>query len=439
MNPTIAALMFPGMFLLIFLGVPVSLSLIVPALIAGWFAFGDQVFNQLYGSLYSATTNYILSAIPMFVLMGAILERSGIAARLFRTMQLWLGRLPGGLAVATIAMGATFAAAAGVVGAVEVMVGLMAIPAMQRFRYDNSLIAGTICAGGSLGTMIPPSVVAVVYASLAQISVGELFAAMLFPGMVMVGLFILYIVIICTLDPTRGPRADDPDMHLPVMEKLRITLGGLVPTMLLIVAVLGSLMAGIASPTEAAAVGAVGALVLCISYGRFSLSVMRESLAITVRISSMILLIVAGGIMFTGIFAANGGSRLIQGLISDMGLGVSGTLVLFLCIVFLLGFVLDWTANVLICVPLFLPVLTASGVDPIWFGTLVIIVIQTSYLSPPMASSIFYLLSIAPPDMKYGQVCRGVVPFIVIQLITLALVVLVPSLATWLPKQVVGF
>lgn len=439
MNPTIAALMFPGMFLLIFLGVPVSLSLIVPALIAGWFAFGDQVFNQLYGSLYSATTNYILSAIPMFVLMGAILERSGIAARLFRTMQLWLGRLPGGLAVATIAMGATFAAAAGVVGAVEIMVGLMAIPAMQRFRYDNSLIAGTICAGGSLGTMIPPSVVAVVYASLAQISVGELFAAMLFPGLVMVGLFILYILIVCSLDPTKGPRADDPDMHLPVVEKLKITLGGLVPTMLLIVAVLGSLMAGIASPTEAAAVGAVGALVLCISYGKFSLSVMRESLAITVRISSMILLIVAGGIMFTGIFAANGGSRLIQGLISDMGLGVSGTLVLFLCIVFLLGFVLDWTANVLICVPLFLPVLTASGVDPIWFGTLVIIVIQTSYLSPPMASSIFYLLSIAPPDMRYGQVCRGVVPFILIQLITLALVVMVPSLATWLPKQIVGF
>ncbi len=439
MNSTIAALMFPGMFLLIFLGVPVSLSLIVPALIAGWFAFGDQVFNQLYGSLYSATTNYILSAIPMFVLMGAILERSGIAARLFRTMQLWLGRLPGGLAVATIAMGATFAAAAGVVGAVEIMVGLMAIPAMQRFRYDNSLIAGTICAGGSLGTMIPPSVVAVVYASLAQISVGELFAAMLFPGLVMVGLFILYILIVCSLDPTKGPRADDPDMHLPVVEKLKITLGGLVPTMLLIVAVLGSLMAGIASPTEAAAVGAVGALVLCISYGKFSMSVMRESLAITVRISSMILLIVAGGIMFTGIFAANGGSRLIQGLISDMGLGVSGTLVLFLCIVFLLGFVLDWTANVLICVPLFLPVLTASGVDPIWFGTLVIIVIQTSYLSPPMASSIFYLLSIAPPDMRYGQVCRGVVPFILIQLITLALVVMVPSLATWLPKQIVGF
>ena len=439
MNPTVAALMFPGMFLLIFLGIPVSFSLIIPALVAGWFAFGDQVFNQLYGGLYSATTNYILSAIPMFVLMGAILERSGIAARLFRTMQLWLGRLPGGLAVATIAMGATFAAAAGVVGAVEVMVGLMAIPAMQRFRYDNSLIAGTICAGGSLGTMIPPSVVAVVYASLAQISVGELFAAMLFPGLIMVGLFILYIVGVCILDPKKGPRADDPDMRLPLAEKLRITASGLLPTMLLIFAVLGSLMAGIASPTEAAAVGAIGALILCICYGQFSVTMMRQALAITVRISAMILLIVAGGIMFTGIFAANGGGRLIQALISDMGLGLTGTLALFLCIVFLLGFVLDWTANVLICVPLFLPVLTAAGVDPIWFGTLVIIVIQTSYLTPPMASSIFYLLSIAPPDMKYGQVCRGVVPFILVQFLTLAIVALFPVLATWLPQRIVGF
>ena len=439
MNQTVAALMFPAMFLLIFLGIPVSFSLIIPALVAGWFAFGGQMFNQLYGGLYSATTNYILSAIPMFVLMGAILERSGIAARLFRTMQLWLGRLPGGLAVATIAMGATFAAAAGVVGAVEVMVGLMAIPAMQRFRYDNALIAGTICAGGSLGTMIPPSVVAVVYASLAQISVGELFAAMLFPGLIMVGLFVLYIIGICIIHPHKGPPADDADMQLPVLEKLKITASGLVPTVLLIVAVLGSLMAGIASPTEAAAVGAIGALILCIAYRQFSWKVMREALAITVRISAMIMLIVAGGIMFTGIFAANGGSRLIQSLISDMGLGLTGTLVLFLFIVFLLGFVLDWTANVLICVPLFLPVLTAAGVDPIWFGTLVIIVIQTSYLTPPMASSIFYLLSIAPPDMKYGQVCRGVIPFIAVQIVTLLLVALFPVLATFLPQRIVGF
>ncbi len=435
----VAGLMFPALFLLIFLGIPVSFSLIIPAIFAGIYAFGPNIFEQLYGSLYTAATNYVLSAIPMFVLMGAILERSGIAARLFRTMQLWLGRLPGGLAVATIAMGATFAAAAGVVGAVEVMVGLMAIPAMQKFRYNNSLIAGTICAGGSLGTMIPPSVVAVVYASLAQISVGELFAAMLFPGLIMVGLFVVYVIGVCILRPEMGPAADDDDMRLPLGAKLKITLGGLVPTMLLIFAVLGSLMAGIASPTEAAAVGAAGALILCICYGQFSFGVMRESLALTVRISAMILLIVAGGIMFTGIFAANGGARLIQGMTSDMGLGTTGTIVLFLAIVFLLGFVLDWTANVLICVPLFLPFLTGAGVDPIWFGTMMIIVIQTSYLTPPMASSIFYLLSIAPPDMKYGQVCKGVIPFILVQFATLFIVAMFPVLATWLPSKIVGF
>lgn len=439
MSAVIAALMFPALFVLIFLGIPISFALIIPALFAGIYAFGPHVFEQLYGGLYTAATNYILSAIPMFVLMGAILERSGIAGRLFRTMQLWLGRLPGGLAVATIAMGATFAAAAGVVGAVEVMVGLMAIPAMQRFRYNNSLIAGTICAGGSLGTMIPPSVVAVVYASLAQISVGELFAALLFPGLIMVVLFIVYIIGICILRPDYGPPADDDDMHLPLGQKLRITARGLLPTMLLIVAVLGSLMAGIASPTEAAAVGAAGALVLCICYGQFSITMIRESLVITVRISAMILLIVAGGTMFTGSFAANGGAALIQSMTSDMGLGVAGTIALFLFIVFLLGFVLDWTANVLICVPLFLPFLTSAGVDPIWFGTMMIIVIQTSYLTPPMASSIFYLLSIAPPDMKYGQVCKGVIPFILVQLLTLLIVAVFPMVATWLPTKVVGF
>lgn len=439
MNTTIAAVMFPGLFLLIFLGVPVSFSLIIPAVVAGWFAFGPNIFEQLYGGLYTAATNYVLSAIPMFVLMGALLERSGIAARLFRTMQLWLGRLPGGLAVATIAMGATFAAAAGVVGAVEVMVGMMAIPAMQRFRYNNSLIAGTICAGGSLGTMIPPSVVAVVYASLAQVSVGELFAALLFPGLIMTSLFVVYIVSICLIRRDYGPPADDEDMRLPIVEKLKITAQGLLPTMLLIFTVLGSLMAGIASPTEAAAVGAAGALVLCIAYGQLSIPMLRQSLAITVRISAMILLIVAGGIMFTGIFAANGGSRLIQAATTGMGMDVAQTMVFFLVIVFLLGFVLDWTANVLICVPLFLPFLTSAGIDPIWFGTLVIIVIQSSYLTPPMASSIFYLLSIAPPDMRYGQICMGVVPFILIQLFTLLIVATVPSVATWLPTKIVGF
>ncbi|UKV13398.1 TRAP transporter large permease subunit [Thalassospiraceae bacterium SW-3-3] len=433
----VAGLMFPGLFALVLAGIPIAFSLAIVAAGAGWFAFGPHIFNQLYGSFYSAATNFILSAIPMFILMGAILERSGIAERLFKTMQLWLGRLPGGLAVATIAMGAVFAAAAGVVGAVEVMIGMMAIPAMQKYRYDNSLVAGTICAGGSLGTMIPPSVIAVMYASLAQLSVGEVLAGMVFPGLIMIALFIGYLLIHGMVWPPEKIKDDEPVM--PLGEKLRITFSTLLPVVALIVAVLGSLLAGIASPTEAASVGAIGALILCIAYGRFNLRVLRESLAITVRISAMILLIVAAGTMFMGVFAANGGGMLIRSFITSSGLGTAGMIVFFLVIVFVLGFVLDWTANVLICVPLFMPFIRSAGIDPIWFATMVIIVIQTGYLTPPMASSIFYLKSIAPPDMTYGQMCRGVVPFIILQILTLILVAAFPVTATWLPSKIVGF
>ncbi|MEJ8476372.1 TRAP transporter large permease [Roseibium algae] len=436
---TAAALMFPLLFMFILAGIPIALSLTIVSAGAGFLVFGPNVFAQLFGSFYSAATNFILAAIPMFVLMGAILERSGIAERLFKVMQLWLGRLPGGLAVATIAMGAIFAAAAGVVGAVEVMIGMMAIPAMQRFRYSNSLISGTICAGGSLGTMIPPSVIAVMYASLAQMSVGELLAGMMFPGLVMIVLFIAYLIVHGMLWPPEQTEAQSEMDLVSTAEKIRLTVTSLLPIFALIFAVLGSLLAGIASPTEAASVGALGALVLCIAYGRFSIPMLREALQITVRISAMILLIVAAGTMFMGTFAANGGSRMIRTAVESAGLGEAGIIIFFLVIVFLLGFVLDWTANVLICVPLFTPIIRQTGIDPVWFGTMVIVVIQTSYLTPPMASSIFYLKSIAPPDMTYGQMCRGVVPFIVLQLITLALVACFPQLSTWLPDQIVGF
>ena len=433
----VATLMFPALFALILLGLPIAFSLTIVSVGAGLAAFGPAAFNQLYGSFYSASTNFILSAIPMFFLMGALLERSGVAERLFRVMSLWLGRLPGGLALATIAMGGIFAAAAGVVGAVEVMIGMMAIPAMQRLGYDNRLIAGTICAGGSLGTMIPPSVIAVMYASLAGISVGKLLAGMILPGLLMVGLFLAYIVIQGMLKPTPIPEsAREPE--IPLGEKLWLTATTLLPVFALIFAVLGSILGGIASPTEAAAVGAAGALILCLLYGRFSPRVLGESLSITVRISAMILLIVAAGTMFMGVFAANRGASLIRDVIEGADLGPTGMMIFFLIVVFLLGFVLDWTANVLICVPLFTPFIRAAGIDPIWFGTMVIIVVQTSYLTPPMASAIFYLKSIAPRDMTYGQMCRGVIPFVGLQLLTLLIVAAFPVLVTWLPERIVG-
>ena len=220
---------------------------------------------------------------------------------------------------------------------------------------------------------------------------------------------------------------------------MKLTVTSLLPIVALIFAVLGSLLAGIASPTEAASVGALGATILAIVYRKFSLPMLFDSLAITVRISAMILLIVAAGTMFMGTFAANGGSRLIRSMVELSGFGDAGMIVLFLIIVLLLGFVLDWTANVLITVPLFTPFIRQAGIDPVWFGTMMIVVIQTSYLTPPMASSIFYLKSIAPKDMTYGQMCRGVVPFIILQILTLALVALFPALSTWLPSKIVGF
>ncbi|MAZ22958.1 TRAP transporter large permease subunit [Roseovarius sp.] len=435
----IAALMFPALFALILLGLPIAFSLAIVAVGAAITAFGPVAFNQLYGSFYTASTNFILSAIPMFILMGALLERSGIAERLYRVMNMWLGRLPGGLAIATIAMGAVFAAAAGVVGAVEVMIGMMAIPAMQKARYDNVLIAGTICAGGSLGTMIPPSVIAVMYASLAQMSVGKLLAGMMLPGLLMVVLFLAYIFVHGLLRPVPLAPETREECDRPLGEKLWITAQVMVPVFGLIFAVLGSILAGIASPTEAAAVGAAGALLLTLANGRFSLPMLGASLRVTVRISAMILLIVAAGTMFMSSFAANGGARMIRDFIESAGLGTAQMLMFFLLVVFVLGFVLDWTANVLICVPLFTPFIREAGVDPIWFATMVLVVIQTGYLTPPMASSIFYLKSIAPPDMTYGQMCRGVLPFIAMQVFTLILIALFPALVTWLPERIVGF
>ncbi|MFD1329203.1 TRAP transporter large permease [Mycoplana ramosa] len=438
MKALIPALMFPALFLLIFAGIPVSFSLMLVSVAAGWFIFGDVLFQQLFGAVHSVASNFILASIPLFVLMGSILERSGVASRLFQAMQIWLGRLPGGLALATIAMGAIFAAASGIVGAVEIVIGLMAIPTMRAFKYNNALISGTICAGGSLGTIIPPTVIAVVYAALAQLSIGELFAAVILPGAIMVLLFGAYVVLRCVIWPEDGPPISS-ELDKPLGEKLWITFTALFPAMILITAVLGSMLSGIASPTEAAAVGVTGALLLALCYREMSWKVLRECLSSTINISAMILLIVVGGTMFTGIFAAGKGSQLILSLVESIGGGNFEIIAFFLFIVFILGFILDWISIILICVPIFTPVIRAAGIDPIWFAAMVLVTIQTSYLTPPMAPSIFYLRSIAPKDITYKEMYWGVIPFIALQFVTLFIVALVPATATWLPKLLVGF
>lgn len=437
-DPLLAGLMFPALFALILLGLPVSFSLIATAFGFALLSFGDIAPNQLFRFLDSVASNPTYAAIPLFVFMGAMLERSGIAVRLFDAMRLWLGRLPGGLALAAISMCAIFAAGTGIVGAVEVMVGMMAIPAMQKYRYSNDLIAGTICAGGSLGTMIPPSIVVVVYATQAQVSIGDMFAAILLPSLLMVAFFLGYALLRCAVRPQDGPPLAAEELAIPLNEKLRITATSLLPALALVFAVVGSIMAGIAAPTEAAGVGALGTILLTLFYGELKASVLWTATRATLVISAMVMLIVVGGTMFTSIFQANGGRQLIQGFLDAMNLTPNQTILVILIIIMLLGFVLDWISIVLICVPIYDPLLRAAGIDPIWFGVLAIVAIQTSYLTPPMAPSLFYLRSIAPPDMSYRQMALGVMPFVLCQLLVLLVVFVVPGTATWL-TSFVGF
>lgn len=438
-GPTIAALMFPALFVLIFLGLPVAFSLMVVAFVAGWQFFGDITPRQMFGQLVGVGSTYSLVAVPLFIFMGAVLERSGIAERLFQALQLWVGRLPGGLSVATIGMATVFAASTGIVGAVEAVIGLMAIPAMLAYRYDKGLISGTICAGGSLGTMIPPSVVVIIYGAVAQISIGGLFAGALLPGLLMVALFVGYIILRCVVYPEDGPPVPRGELDVSLGHKLWVTTTSLLPASLLVVAVLGSILLGIASPTEASGVGALGALLLAAAYGRLGPAMLRGSLIKTLQINSMILLIVVGGSMFASVFRAHGGPSLVSDLIAAFDLGTIGIIVLFLLITFLLGFVLDWVSVVLICVPIFTPIIRSAGVDPLWFGIMMIVVIQTSYLTPPMAPAIFYLKSVAPPEITYRHMFRGVLPFVVCQLLVLLAVALVPAIATYLPAQIQRF
>ncbi len=434
-----ALLMFPAVLLALFSGFPVALSLMGVALVFGYYTFGPAVAFQFVEKVDDVASNYVLAAVPVVVFMGSLLERSGIAERLFEAVHLWTRRLPGGLAVGTIIMCVIFAASTGVIGATESVVGLLAIPVMMKYAYDKGLISGTICAGGSLGTIIPPSVVVVVLGPVADVSVGDLFVGMIFPGLIMSGLYVVYIIVRCTLRPQDGariaPSGDDPARA----EKLVITVKALIPPLILIFAVLGSIMFGWAAPTEAAGMGALGAIILTLGYGSFSISVLHEALVKTVKVTCMIMLILLGGNMFSGVFIAAGGVSITEEIISAANLAGWATLALFLLISFIAGFVLEWISILLIFIPVFVPIVKSLGYDPVWFCVLFLVVIQTSYLTPPMAPAIFYLRGISPPEITLQNMFRGVLPFIGLQLITLVTIMVFPSTVLWLPSKLLGF
>ena len=439
MDVTFALWMFPALLGCLFLGFPVAFSLIGIALVWGIITFGDAVIAMMLAKVDDIASNYVIAAVPLFIFMGSLLERSGVAAKLFEAIHLWVKRLPGGLAIGTILLCVVFAASTGIVGATETVVGLLAIPVMMRAGYNKSLISGTICAGGSLGTIIPPSVVVIILGPVADVSIGDLFAGMILPGLMLAGCYIIYVMIRCLIRPEDGPRVLDGE-DLPLLEKIKLTLTALVPPLLLIAIVLGSILGGLATPTEAAGCGAVASVVLCAFYRTLSMEVVKEALYKTVVITAMILLILITGNMFAGVFSASGGMVGVQQLLAAFELTSWETMAILLLIAFVAGFMLDLISLMLIVVPIAMPIivgypfydLTPSDIK-VWFSIAFLIMIQTSYLTPPMAPAIFYLRGISPPEITLMHMYKGVVPFILLHGVVLAFVLAIPDLALWLP------
>jgi len=426
-------LMLPVAFTLMFLGVQVAFSMIITATLFGLVIFGNRVIFQFVDKVEDISSNFVFAAVPLFVFMGSMLEKSGIADKLFEAIHIWTRRLPGGLALATISMCIIFAASSGVIGATESVVGLLTIPIMLRYGYDKGLISGTICAGGSLGTIIPPSVVAVVMGPLADVSVGDLFYGMVFPGLIMGGLYLAYIFTLCTFAPANGPRIPPEPDEPPFARKVWISVRNLVPPLLMIFAVLGSILLGWASPTEAAAIGALASVILTALYGHFTWPGLYAALIKTLKITAMIMTVLLAGTLFTGVFVGGGGINTASILINKMQLTPWMLLALMMAIIFIVGFFLDWISIVLIFLPLFTPLIKAAGFDPVWFCILFLIMIQTSYLTPPMAPAIFYLRAVAPPEITIRHMYKGVIPFIVLQCVTLVVVMAFPKVVSWLP------
>jgi len=430
-------LMFPVMIVSVFAGFPVAFCLMGIALIFGIFGFGASLPPMLIRRVYGMADNYVLAAVPLFIFMGTMLERSGIAKRLFEAISIWSGRLKGGLAVSTILMCTIIAACTGIIGASEVMVGVMAIPVMLKRNYNHSLICGTICAGGALGTLIPPSVVTVVYGPAAGLSVGRLLISTIFPGLLLSTIYIIYIAVRSNLNPVFAPAIPPEETRVPLRQKLVITATGMVPSLALIFSVMGSIVLGLSPPTEAAALGAFGSIILTIAYRNLTLQALKETVIQTLRISSMMMIILVGGSMFSGIFLGMGGGEATEKILAALHLGPWGVLAFFLFIIYLAGFILDWASILLVFVPIFSPIIDKLGFDPIWFGTLFIMMIQTSYLTPPMAPGIFYLKGIAPPEITTNEIFKGIVPYMFLQLVGIAIVTMFPQIALWLPEKLI--
>lgn len=437
-NPELGVFMLVLFIFFIMLGFPIAFTLMALGVGFGYWAMGDNVFALVVQRAYSVMASDVLVSIPLFIFMGYIIERANILDRLFHSIQLALGNVPGSLAIATLATCAIFATATGIVGAVVTLMGLLAFPAMLRAGYDVRLSAGVVCAGGCLGILIPPSVMLILYGATAGVSVPKLYAGALFPGLLLAGLYMIYVLVRCWLNPALAPKLPREETDVPWTKVWWALLTSFFPLTILIMSVLGAIFFGLATPTEAAAIGSLGSLILAAAYRALSFGKVKESVILTARTSAMVCWLFVGSYIFSSIFAILGGHEPIKNLVTALNLSPTMFLIVAQLIIFILGWPLEWTEIIVIFVPIFLPLLEFFKIDPLFFGILIALNIQTSFLSPPVAMAPFYLKGIAPPHVTINQIFSGVMPFLWIVLVAMVLVYVFPGIALWLPKYLYG-
>ena len=441
-NPEIAILMMSLFLFAVLLGFPIAFTLLAMGVGFGYYAYFDpsrmehlldnRIFSLLVSNTYTIMDNTVLTAVPLFLFMGYLVERAGIVAKLFFAIRLASHRLPASMAVAALVTCALFSTATGIIGAVVTLMGLLAWPAMIRAGYDKKFASGVICSGGCLGILIPPSIMLIVYAVIAQLSPLRLFAAAIFPGLMLAGLYILYVIIRAYFNPSLAPKPAAEEIP-PRSEILKEVLVSFVPLFSLIILVLGTILAGLATPAEAAAVGSFGALVLSYFYKSLKWKNFKESVFLTAKTSAMIMWLFVGSWTFASVFSYLGGHEVFEHFFKSMDIQPWQFLVITQIIIFLLGWPLEWTEILIIFVPIFLPLVEFFGVNPYFFAMLIALNLQTSFLTPPMAMSAYYLKGVQSRNVELMQIFRGIMPFLGIVILAMVLMYIFPGIALWLP------
>ena len=446
-DPQIAILMLVLFIIIVLLGFPIAFTLIAMGLGFGYYAyakedqmdhiFGNNIFDLFVSNTFSVMSNEVLVAVPLFLFMGYVVERANIINRLFFSIQIATRHVPGSMAIAALATCALFATATGIVGAVVTLMGLLALPAMLKAGYDKKLAAGVICAGGTLGILIPPSIMLIVYAAIAQVSPVRLYAAALFPGIMLASMYMIYVVIRATLNPSLAPKPKEEDVP-PMGMIIWQLLTSFVPLFVLILGVLGSILAGVATPAEAAGVGSLGGLILAGLYRSLSWQRLKEAVYLTARTSAMVCWLFVGSWTFASVFSYLGGHQLIEHWILSLNVGPIGFLIIAQLIIFFLGWPLEWSEIIIIFVPIFLPLLAHFNIDPLFFGVLVALNLQTSFLTPPMAMSAYYLKGVAGTTVELIEIFKGIMPYLGIVIFAMFLMYQFPQIILWLPKYLFG-